>query len=253
MKKNNKVESENKENKKSFREKMKDKKYNAKVQLIGYGIFIVILLIYVNVSSNNYNYNYTNKTKDIEIKSITSETITDISLLKQIKNNYHYDLTLTINEDTYTYNGDSVQDLMSINTNNNTYYLKDKEYYKKTDNNIELITSNDIYNNIDYNYLYLDNILDYINKSNLDHTTNYSSGEIVSTYYLYLKDLIPNYLEEDYIEINTKETEDNLNINIDYTNLMKYKNKEINKYIVDVIYTNINKVDIFNIDIKETE
>ena len=48
MKKIEKTESNKKE---TFFEKMKDKKYKAKVEFIGYGIFIVVLIIYLNIAS----------------------------------------------------------------------------------------------------------------------------------------------------------------------------------------------------------
>ena len=46
---------ETKDEKLSFREKMKDKRYSAKVQLIGYGIFIILVLIYTSISTKKYN------------------------------------------------------------------------------------------------------------------------------------------------------------------------------------------------------
>ena len=54
-------------------------------------------------------------------------------------------------------------------------------------------------------------------------------------------------METDYVEIDVEETEDTLTINIDYTNLMKYKDKNIKSYKAKLIYNNIGKVD--NVDI----
>ena len=54
-------------------------------------------------------------------------------------------------------------------------------------------------------------------------------------------------MEADYVEIDVEETEDTLTINIDYTNLMKYKDKNIKSYKAKLIYNNIGKVD--NVDI----
>ena len=54
-------------------------------------------------------------------------------------------------------------------------------------------------------------------------------------------------MEADYVEIDVEETDDTLSINIDYTNLMKYKDKNIKSYKAKLIYNNIGKVD--NVDI----
>ena len=41
-----------------FYEKMKnDKKYNAKVQFIGYGVFILLIVVFLNISSMNSGIN----------------------------------------------------------------------------------------------------------------------------------------------------------------------------------------------------
>ena len=54
------MDNNSKESKQSFFQKFKnDKKYRAKVQLIGYTVFIVFLIVFINVSNvgNNYSYN----------------------------------------------------------------------------------------------------------------------------------------------------------------------------------------------------
>ena len=247
MKKNN----SNEEQKISFREKMKDKKYIAKVQLIGYGIFILIIIVYANVSSKNYNYNNKNTIENSKNNPNITSNVEEKSLLETIKDNYNYDIDVTIinNDDTtsnYKYTGFSTGDVIQINTNDKVYYGKSNEYYELVDNNYTLVSDDTIYS-IDKKYITLDDILNYIKKSTLDHTTNYSTGRTTSTYYLYLKNILPNYMEADYVEIDVEETDDTLTINIDYTNLMKYKDKNIKSYKVKLIYNNIGKVD--NVDI----
>ena len=242
MKKN--IEENN--DKISFMEKMKDKKYSAKVQLIGYGIFILLVLIYATVSNKNYNYSNNTTNKTTNNNEVTSNVINNKSLLESIKDNYNYEISLSIttNNDTkdYNYRGYSYNNEVSINYDNNLYYYKDNEYYKKENDDLVIIDKKDIYNDIDNTYLELKNILKYIDKSSLDRTTNYSSGEIDSVYYLYLKDMITNYNGEEYIEILVNEKDDVLSIKIDYSNFMNYKNKDISKYIVDAKYTDINEL-----------
>ena len=227
---------------------MKDKKYSAKIQLIGYGIFIAIIIIYVNISSINYNYDYSVKQNKTSIEEKKTEK-ENKKLIEIIDDNYHYNLNLNITysnieeEKLYNYTGDSYKDEITINNGDgNIYYYKNNEYYKNINGEYIIIEKEEIYDNIDNNYLELNNILKYINKSALDHTTNYSNGNISSVYYLYLKNLIPEYITDDYIEISVNEKEEELNIAIDYSKFMNYKDNNIEKYIVDVTYTNINNV-----------
>lgn len=243
----------------SFKEKMKDKKYNAKVQLIGYGIFIVIIIIYANISSKNYDYDYSNKiTNSINNPNKTSEVVEQKSLLKIINNNYEYNIKIEIinNKEeiiNYQYTGSSYKDIKSIKTNDQTYYLKNNEYYENTEGTYKITEAKNIYKELEYKYIELDQILNYLEKSTLDHTTNYSTGEIVSTYFLYLKDILPNYYEEDYVQFNVKEKDNNLNIEIDYSPLMNYKNEEIKNYKVIINYNNIGLVEEFDIETNTSE
>ena len=240
---------ETKDEKLSFREKMKDKRYSAKVQLIGYGIFIILVLIYTSISTKKYN-NPSNNTNNKNNDNGPVEKIEDKKLLDAIKDNYHYEVNLSITEEEtkdYIFTGDRYNDIVSINYNNNIFYSKDNEYYAKQEDNYVITDKKTVYGDIDNNYLELNNIINYIKKSKLDRTTEYSSGEIDSVYYLYLKDIIPNYMEEDYIEITVNEKEDILSINIDYSNFMNYKDKKIKKYIVNAKYNNINKIEEFKI------
>ena len=240
---------ETKDEKLSFREKMKDKRYSAKVQLIGYGIFIILVLIYASISTRKYN-NPSNNTNNKSNDNSQVENIEEKKLLDTIKDNYHYEVNLSITEEEtkdYIFTGDRYNDIVSINYNNNIFYSKDNEYYAKQEDNYVITDKKTVYGDIDNNYLELNNIINYIKKSKLDRTTEYSSGEIDSVYYLYLKDIIPNYMEEDYIEITVNEKEDILSINIDYSNFMNYKDKKIKKYIVNAKYNNINKIEEFKI------
>ena len=240
---------ETKDEKLSFREKMKDKRYSAKVQLIGYGIFIILVLIYTSISTKKYN-NPSNNTNNKNNDNGPVEKIEDKKLLDAIKDNYHYEVNLSITEEEtkdYIFTGDRYNDIVSINYNNNIFYSKDNEYYAKQEDNYVITDKKTVYGDIDNNYLELNSIINYIKKSKLDRTTEYSSGEIDSVYYLYLKDIIPNYMEEDYIEITVNEKEDILSINIDYSNFMNYKDKKIKKYIVNAKYNNINKIEEFKI------
>ena len=89
----------------TFKEKYKsDSKYKAKVQLIGYGLFILFLIVYLNIASmgakNKKLSNTTTKNNDnIPTKENNNiETKTDKELgqwLKDIGTNYEYDVAVS--------------------------------------------------------------------------------------------------------------------------------------------------------------
>jgi len=243
----------------SFREKMKDKKYSAKVQLIGYGIFILIIVIYAKFSVSNYDYNYTN---DIQNNPENIDDVVSESLLASINNNYDYEIVVDIKEKkdenvgdsideltTLKYSGSNYKNVRTIEILDQVYYLKNNNYYKKIEEGFEKVDVTLIYGEFNYKYVELKEILGYLDDAVLDHTTNYSNGKIVSTYYLYLKDILTNYYENDYIEINVSEDVEKLEIEIDYTNLVLQENDNIEEYRVKAIYRNINEVEEFDIEI----
>ena len=104
MKKNKKQADIQKEKDLSFVEKMKtDKKYSAKVQLIGYGVFVVVLIIYLNLSSMGSNTmqgnNVINNVSGNEGSSENTEQVSasdKSSLLEKVNDNYYYDMVIDI-------------------------------------------------------------------------------------------------------------------------------------------------------------
>ena len=191
--------------KKFFHKYKTDNKYKSKVQLTGYLIFIIILIIYLNVSNmgKNYNYNSSNNVNKTEIPSTTTnETKEDASLLKKLDNNYTYNVNISIKrtkEDeteeniAINYNGKSNEENMIINqTENNitnTFYKAGDEYYKKNNENYELMAENEIYDSINAKYIEYSSLKKYIEKANLDHYTNYSSGKVEYVYNLNISDI----------------------------------------------------------------
>ena len=87
------------EKKESFFEKMRnEKRYNAKVQLIGYGILIGALIIYLNLSnlvSGGSNSNLSlDDFNDNLINNSGESTEVNKNLLKSLANNYVYDIVI---------------------------------------------------------------------------------------------------------------------------------------------------------------
>ena len=175
---------ENKKEKLTLKEKLKDKREKAKLELIIYGIFFVIIIIFARVTSSN-------------IPSKTDENnIKQDSFIYLLKNNYAYNIIVEINNDRYEYNGKVLGNNGSINIKTkdttDSYFLMNKKYYILKEGNYILTTEEEVYPYIDYHYL----------------------------------------------NIN----EQNKNIIIDYTNLLKITEENIKKVTVNITYSNIDNI-----------
>ena len=256
------MDNNSKENKQSFFQKFKsDKKYRAKVQLIGYTVFIVFLIVFINVSNvgNNYSYNSVdnnnlNANDDNELQE------EDSNLFKDIDDNYSYNVDVVVKtkdengndiESKVNYNGDSYKENLVINkvydNVNSTYYKVEDEYYYKELDEFKLAVLDDIYNLIDGKYIEFSSVKGYIDKASLDHFTDYSSGKMEYVYDLLVRDVILSYKGEDTVPINVVIENNTVSINIDYTNLLKIVDSNIVSCVVNYKYENIGKVEEFTI------
>ena len=252
--KNDNVQEENK----SFFDKMKfDKKYNAKVQLIGYSVLIVALVIYLNIASltggapsnnlidNDLDYNLSGDVSSDE----------DDNLLSSLGNNYRYDMEFNIKKNSddseeleevkLRYVGKSYDEQMEFTKNDTLYYKVGNLYYTKNNDDMSLVDEDVIYDVIDSNYVELNGILDFINKSKLDRVTDYSSGKNEYVYHLKVKDVVVSYKLEDFVEISAVEDGEVLTIVIDYTKLLKVVDDSIVECKLEAKITDIGKVEKF--------
>lgn len=274
------INTSGEQNENNFFEKLKDKKYKAKVELLlGFGL-LMILVIYANVAGieNSYNYSYTNTTTQ------TKENNKETFILDKISDNYAYDINIVLTttqsndnntnsnniqplaQHNYSYNGKTYKNNTIINkvvdNSTETFYQVDNEYYKEiasnlatetscescpTNNNYTIAKMTDIYDLVDQKYLSLDTIKNYINKASLDHTTNYSNGNTSYVYMLKVKEIIKTYSEENDIKLEISIENEIPTIVIDYTNLLNTINSNINECKVTIKYTNINEVEEFTI------
>lgn len=215
--------------KKTFKEKWKDKKYQAKVKLSGYGSFVVIAIILIiigSINNSNTNSNYTNNDNTNDLKENNNISI-------KIDYPYVIELNYTTNEKenkiSYSYMKKD-NEILITKTNNDlitNYKYIDNKYYIENNNNYILTTINKIYD-INYDYLDIDNINNYLTNSTF----------INDKYIIYLKDIILNNDSNLYITINII---DNI-IEIDYTNLFNtINNIKYDNYIVK-IYKNTEEI-----------
>lgn len=214
-------ENKNIDNKKfNLKEKWNDKRERAKIELILYAIFFIGVIIFVRVGNNISNNNIN-----------TSDNL----FISQINDNYSYDIKININDNNYEYIGkvlgyNSTIEKKDSNTDEYFYKKNDKYYKLDQDNGYILSNKNDIYDVINYDYMDINNIKEYIKISNNDN----------GIYKVKISDIILNSSSLDYITIKI----DNINntIEIDYTNLLKINDSNITKAIVNITYSDINKI-----------
>lgn len=242
----------NEVNEESFWYKFKnDKQYNAKVQLMGYGIFILIVILGVNISSVGSKGSKVPSTN--VIKQNTSKDSTN--LLGNSASNYQYDVVmdvkyLNVNDEevtgNITYSGKKYKDVMEftkqVDGESSLYYKKDSGYYGKNGEELTFVKDDAIYDIVDADYIEVDNIFKLINKASLDHVTDYSSGRKEYVYHLKIKDLVVSYQMEDVIEFSITEENGVMKIKVDYSNLLKVIDKNVTSCVVEANISRVNEI-----------
>ena len=206
----------NDNDKKTFKEKWQDKRYQAKIKLSGYSIFVVIAIIMILVegATNNKNTIIDNGLEDN--KTIKDNTDTKDNKLFTINYPYiielNYNIDNTKNNITYKYSNNN-NELLITKTNNdivtNYKYISNKYYVENNDKYI-LTNINKVYDIIDYEYLDIDNINNYLNNATLEN----------DIYKVYLKDIILNNTSDKYITIKLLDN----SVEIEYTYLLNILN-----------------------------
>lgn len=203
----------------TLKEKLKDKRERAKLELLFYGIFFLAIIVFTRILSGYNDVPKVNNTK---------------SFINEITDNYEYNIDINIDNNKYKYYGKRLGNNMSINKvidNKYDYFYKmgNKYYILDTNGNYILTSVEDIYNYIDYRYLDISNIKEYIKLGTKDN----------NNYNIKVSDLILNN-NNNNITISIDEL--NNTITLDYTELFKIDNNNLNKEIVTIKYTNINKI-----------
>lgn len=204
----------------TLKEKLKDKRERAKLELLFYGIFFLAIIVFTRILNG---YNDVPKVNDTK------------SFINEITDNYEYNIDINIDNNKYKYYGKRLGNNMSINKvidNKYDYFYKMGNKYYILDNNGNYILTSveDIYNYIDYRYLDISNIKEYIKLGTKDN----------NNYNIKVSDIILNSNNTNNITISIDES--NNTIILDYTELFKIDNNNLNKEIVTIKYTNINKI-----------
>lgn len=209
--------------KESFSTKWKDKKYQAKVKLSIYGIFILIVIILGNIGNNGSLGN------DIDNNISDNSSINDskdIFLLPKNKD-YKYNIDIKLDDKEIKYNGEvnDEGEVITKEIDNVKYSYKyiDKKYYVSKNNNYVLTSRDSIYDIVDYSYIDNDVINSYLKESKL----------VGNKSVVYIKDIVLDYKENDYITYTLSDKK----IEIDYTKLYNILNdNKIDSLVITIEY-----------------
>lgn len=204
-------------------DKIKRKKERAKKELIIYGIFFVGIIIFVKILE------ISPKKSDVENKpEITN------NFISEIKDNYEYNTLITLNDTIYEYYGKVLGNNSTINLKLENeikkYYLMNKKYYVKENDNYILITEEEVYPYINFRYLNIENIKMYIKLGVKEN----------NTYKIKISDLVLGNDNDECVKITIDEV--NKSIIIDYTSLFKLNDKNIDRLLVNISYNNIGNI-----------
>lgn len=217
-----KEENQPQKKKLTLKERLKDKREKAKLELMLYGIFFIGVIIFARVLGGSSSYVANNISEENQ------------SFIYSIEDNYEYDIIVTTNENTYEYYGKVLGNNSTINlveeNKTNSYYLMNKKYYVLEDNNYILTDEDEVYPYIDYRYLNISSIKEYVSLSTKEN----------NTYKVKVADLLLNSESEDYVLINIEEGDKN--IVIDYTPLLKETKENISQVVVNITYNNIGNI-----------
>lgn len=199
-----------------FLEKWKeDKKFRAKMKLLLYGVFLLIIIIYAN------SLNSKTISSDNDIFNTEGDTEAKITIPEK----YTYDIKIEIDDENYKYSGEkNTEELTIVKEHDNitkNYIYKDGEYYIKDNDLYVKTTKEEVYDQINSNYINFDTINNYLTKATTSNDNQYL---------VYLKDVILGNDTEDYFTILINDDK----ISIDYTPLMKQFNSDIKKYKVSI-------------------
>ena len=198
--------------KKKIKEMKKTPKGKAILKLIGWGIFFFLLFIFCliaslfspkeNLKEKEENNNATQVTPEEALKD-KKEIIEDIKN-NLLKSNYDYKYEITFNEEKYTYEGAKTKLYETGYKTNNTgiikYYIDETGTYREFNEEKTLI--NDLYQNINTNYLDLNYLFNILNFNNLsDANCSCLNGECTCVAFSY-KDHFNEYYIAYY---NTKD------------------------------------------------
>jgi len=216
-------EMESEDKKITLKERLKDKRERAKIELIFYGVFFLIIIIFARFLGSN-------TPSDIE----ENKNFLDDSFISKINDNYEYSILLTTNDNVYEYYGKMLGNNGTVNLKIGeeikSYRLISSKYYVLEDDNYILVDEKEVYPYIDYRYLAIDNIIEYMKLSSVEN----------NIYRVKISDIVLDSDSTEYLEIVVNEGDKN--ISIDYSPLLGLVEENSKKITVNITYYNIDKI-----------
>jgi len=177
-------------------------KFDTLVKLAFYSLFLFVAIILINTSDINVGDDNLSDDNDTNEQEQRKE-------LLELTDNYTYKYSITVDDKIYSYHGiysDNIYEFKKNKDNviseykyeNNNYYVLEKKEYK-------IIESDKVFDIIDYMYLDIERIKQYLNNSKYKD----------SKYYMYLKDEITGLETDVYILMELTENK----ITVDYSKL----------------------------------
>ena len=183
--------------------KMKeDSRFNALVKLAGYLIIVVFAIIFIVVSPNNISDADNNDDKNNEVL--------------KLPDNYKYTFTINKDDKVVTYKGDyENKEITKKESDSETVYkIVDNNYYLSSGDDLKKTSVDEVYDVVPYDYVNVN----WINK--LIKLSKEKDDILI----VYIKDIVTDSNTEEYITMNVGSNE----LSVDYTNLMKITDENIN-------------------------
>lgn len=206
------------------------KKYNnPKYKLIGCILGLIIMYIFA-LSLPKNNTNTANTINNNSEKTNNNDNQVLEFLKSQEDYTYNFKYVLKVNNETITYQGQKSTNEEYITVEDNSYLIKDGLTYIKKDNNYQIYNDNIYINKMDL-FTNGKTLTNYINKGYLKD----------NTYLINLKEIIYNYENNDYIEIDSNVSNNEYIINIECKDYLNYIYQDIENANITLTYSNIVK------------
>lgn len=221
------VDPSNKE-KGNFKDKFRDVKYRAKMELVFYGVFILALVCLANVngrfSTGDTDLDENSGEISGEIDSEDDEQELEIaSLYERLRDSsYAYEIRIVgkTEEESfeYLYTGKVTESGNSITYLDQVYNVVEGKFYVADSS--EEVREEVLFPVVSYNYLDFSKIDKIISEGEVEYKTNYSNGNKAISYVINLNDLFFDDNSGNSISILVLETSDEVSLEMDYRYLV---------------------------------
>lgn len=214
-----------------IRELRKKPRTRAAISLLLWGIFFLFVFVALDVRGNH--------TKEPPVYHVTWKW--------ENEKNYKYQMTFTINQDTFLVNGIRNGEKEAFSLQEQTYYLEDKHLYI-FQNDTKVLQEYTTLLGYDFLKLRPEFLSQLLSHGELEYTTNYESGQVSKGYSINtakfvslldgLEIIDDSTIKMEVLENNHMITE----VKIDLTNYQKYSEEIIDSYQVKIVYSDIGTV-----------